>query len=274
MTKILLDSANIDEIKEIKDLGLLEGVTTNPNIIRMGFEKNVYQGDFLDYAKNLLEVTEDKPVFFQTMALKEKDIIKQAIYIYNQLSKYGNPVIKVPISTKCNENEGNYDGFRAIKELSKDNIPTLATAVVNPTQAYLASVAGAEYSAFILRKFDEYIAKELDIDLGLTDFFTDDKVKEITYGKIEGRKDFLSGLGNLKKAKNIFKEHSLDTKLLVAGIRNSVQFSEVLEQKVDYMTIPFPIFPLLFSHSATTSFVTDTRDLAAKQYREFLYNNK
>ena len=63
----MLDSANLEEIRLVKELGVLGGVTTNPLIIKRGIKESKYRGKFLDLAKRILELAQDKPVFFQVV---------------------------------------------------------------------------------------------------------------------------------------------------------------------------------------------------------------
>ena len=169
--ELMLDSANLNEIKEVKDLGLLDGLTTNPIIIQKGFQKTSYTGDFLDYAKKILELTGDKPAFFQVTSQSESEILADAEQLYQKLKDYGNIHIKVPIDTSPADNESKYEGIRAIRELSKKGIPTLATAIVTPVQAFLASRAGAKYAVLMLRPYDNVIAETQSLKLGKYNIF-------------------------------------------------------------------------------------------------------
>src|SRR3989338_3507404 len=134
--EFMLDSANLEEVREIKSIGLLEGLTTNPLIIKKGIQESNYSGNFIDYAKKLLEITQDKPLFFQVTALDKQGILKQATVMYKTLQNYGNVHIKIPINTSLTKDDVIYEGFSAIRELSSEGIPILATAIVTPVQAY------------------------------------------------------------------------------------------------------------------------------------------
>ena len=120
--ELMLDSANLKEIQQVKDLGLLDGLTTNPIIINKGIQEIGYQGDFLDYAKRILELTGEKPTFFQVVSPLKKDILLDAERLYQTLKGYGNVHIKVPINTSLKDGDSIYEGFRALMELKKKGL--------------------------------------------------------------------------------------------------------------------------------------------------------
>ncbi len=163
---LMLDSANLREIGEVRDLGMLDGLTTNPLIIRRGLQETAYSGNFLDYVLKILKIVGSKPVFFQVTSKTEGEIVASAERLYNKLKDYGNIYIKVPIDTSQNDGDCRYAGFKSIKILSDKNIPVLATAIVTPVQAFLASRAGAKYVALMLRPYDNLVAE----NLGLTKY--------------------------------------------------------------------------------------------------------
>ena len=274
--EFMLDSANLNEIKEVKDLGLLDGLTTNPIIIQKGLQETGYTGDFSDYAKRILEITGDKPAFFQVTSQSESEIVADAQILYQKLRPYGNVHIKVPIDTSQTDNDSKYEGFRAIRELSKNGIPTLATAIVTPVQVFLASRAGARYAVLMLRPYDNIIAERLKLeDLGEEGYLDNARVLRELVKKEEGLDTYLSGMDILERASNIFKNQKLETKLIIAGIRNPIQASTVLEMKEpSAMTLPYKVFISLFSHEGTKRFVKNTYKAGDKDsaYGRFLKN--
>ena len=276
--EFMLDSANLGEIKEVRDIGLLGGLTTNPLIIQRGLQELKYEGDFFDYAKRILELTENKPCFFQVATRPKEKIVQQATSLYERLKPYGNVHIKVPINTSLAEGDSIYEGFSAIRELSSRDIPILATAIVTPVQTYLASKAGAKYAVLMLRPYDNIVAEELELgDLGETGYLNDRRVVDEMAKRNRRLESYLSGEEILRRASNIFKVRNLATKLLVAGIRNPVQASWVIEtEEVSAVTMPYKVFRSLFSHEGTKRFVRDTYQSGSSDtlYGKFLENGK
>lgn len=129
--ELIIDSSNIERIKELNDLLTITGVTTNPTILtKSGREA-------MDVVKDLCEVlSEDQLLFIQTVQTSFEGIMEEAKMISSIRNK--NMYVKIPVT---------HEGLRAIKECKKLGIHTLATAIYTADQAFLAAMNGAEYLA-------------------------------------------------------------------------------------------------------------------------------
>lgn len=129
--ELIIDSSNIEQIKELNDLLTITGVTTNPTILtKSGREA-------MDVVKDLCEVlSEDQLLFIQTVQTSFEGIMEEAKMISSIRNK--NMYVKIPVT---------HEGLRAIKECKKLGIHTLATAIYMADQAFLAAMNGAEYLA-------------------------------------------------------------------------------------------------------------------------------
>ena len=129
--ELIIDSSNIEQIKELNDLLTITGVTTNPTILtKSGREA-------MDIVKDLCEVlSEDQLLFIQTVQTSFEGIMEEAKMISSIRNK--NMYVKIPVT---------HEGLRAIKECKKLGIHTLATAIYTADQAFLAAMNGAEYLA-------------------------------------------------------------------------------------------------------------------------------
>ena len=129
--ELIIDSSNIEQIKELNDLLTITGVTTNPTILtKSGREA-------MDVVKDLCEVlSEDQLLFIQTVQTSFEGIMEEAKMISSIRNK--NMYVKIPVT---------HEGLRAIKECKKLGIHTLATAIYTVDQAFLAAMNGAEYLA-------------------------------------------------------------------------------------------------------------------------------
>ena len=134
--KFFLDSADIDEIREVEDTGLLNGVTTNPSLIANSGR---------DYEKVLREICSitEGPVSAEVTAVKAKDMFKEA---WKLKSISENIVIKLP-STK--------EGIKVCNELTQHEIKTNLTLCFSPAQAILAAKAGATYVSPFIGRVDD-----------------------------------------------------------------------------------------------------------------------
>lgn len=126
--KIFLDSANIEEIRQAKALGAIEGVTTNPSLLAK--EKGDWKKTIRLICKEI-----DGPVSVEVIATEAAAMLAEA----RDLVKIApNVVIKVPMTL---------EGLKAITELQQHGVETNATLVFSPNQALLAAKAGATLSA-------------------------------------------------------------------------------------------------------------------------------
>ncbi len=134
--KIFIDSANIEEIREINDLGFLAGVTTNPTLVAK--EK----GDFHQMVRQICEIV-DGPVNAEPLGVTYNEMINEGEAL---AGIHPNVVVKIPL---CE------DGLRAIRYLSQLGIKTNATLVFSANQALLAARAGASYISPFVGRLDD-----------------------------------------------------------------------------------------------------------------------
>jgi transaldolase len=134
--KFFIDTASIEEIKEINSWGLLSGVTTNPSLIAK--EGKVFE----DVVKDISEIV-DGPISAEVTAEDHEGIVKQA-RLLAKISK--NIVVKVPITI---------EGLKAIKILSEEGIKVNATLIFSVNQAILAARAGAIYVSPFIGRLDD-----------------------------------------------------------------------------------------------------------------------
>ncbi len=134
--KFFLDTANVDEIKRINKLGLVDGVTTNPTIIaREG-------RDFEEVIKEICETVEG-PVSAEVISLDSEGMIKEAKNIAQWAE---NIVVKIPMTEA---------GLEAVNKLTKLGIKTNVTLIFTANQALLAARAGASYVSPFLGRLDD-----------------------------------------------------------------------------------------------------------------------
>lgn len=134
--EIFLDTANLDEIKEIAEWGLISGLTTNQKIFSK--EKGI---NFKEHVENILSLV-DVPVSIEAPTSDYKGIMEVA----REYNGWGDKiVIKVPMLA-------NGDGLRAVAILRKEEIKTNVTAMMTSSQALLAALAGATYASLFFNR--------------------------------------------------------------------------------------------------------------------------
>ncbi len=134
---LFLDTANIEEIRRAKSLGVISGVTTNPSLIA--------REDNPDYKAAVLEVCSiiDGPVSAEVLSLDRDGILREA----RELSSWApNIVVKIPISAS---------GLEAVSVLSQENIKVNLTLCFSLNQALLGALAGASYVSLFVGRLDD-----------------------------------------------------------------------------------------------------------------------
>ncbi len=150
--KFFIDTANVEEIKEANELGVICGVTTNPSLI-------VKEGrDFIQVLKEISEIL-DGPISAEVISLNHEDMIKEAEKL-SQIHK--NIVIKLPMTS---------EGLKATKILSSRGIKTNVTLIFSSTQALLAARAGATYVSPFVGRLDDIGQNGLGLIEEISDIF-------------------------------------------------------------------------------------------------------
>ncbi len=134
--KIFLDTANLDQIKKYNDLGLVDGITTNPTLLS---KENA------DPQEVMAEIvrTVKGPVSLEVLSTNYEGMMEEG----RTLAKYGkNVVVKIPMIA---------EGMKAVKQLSGEGIKTNVTLVFSPNQGLLAAKAGASYVSPFIGRLDD-----------------------------------------------------------------------------------------------------------------------
>ncbi|KPN13908.1 fructose-6-phosphate aldolase [Bacillus australimaris] len=140
-----VDTANIEDIKEAHELGILAGVTTNPSLVAK--EKDV---SFHDRLREITDVVSGS-VSAEVISLKAEEMIEEG----KELAAIApNITVKVPMTT---------DGLKAVKALTDLGIKTNVTLIFNANQALLAARAGATYVSPFLGRLDDIGHNGLDL---------------------------------------------------------------------------------------------------------------
>lgn len=138
--KFFIDTANLDQIKEAQDLGVLDGVTTNPSLMAkegISGEKNI-----INHYKNICEIV-DGDVSAEVISTDFEGMIKEGEIL---AALHPQIVVKVPMIK---------DGIKAIKYFSGKGIRTNCTLVFSVGQALLAAKAGATYVSPFIGRLDD-----------------------------------------------------------------------------------------------------------------------
>jgi len=263
--KIFIDSADLDEIKEVLSYGILDGVTTNPSLIKKAVEK-YREKNLEDYIKKILRICKGKPVSLEVVGTNFDEMTKEGENLYRKFNKVaGNVYIKIPVNPcvekKCSNSS---DGIKVIKTLSKKGVPINCTLIFTPEQALLAAKAGAKIVSPFAGREDDYIREMNRIKFKKEDYFPK---KGFRKGKkVLNDEGIVSGVDLVSECVKMLKNEKRKTLILAASIRNPEQFREVSEAGADIATLPFSVIKKLFEHKKTMEGMKDFKRDSAKVY--------
>ncbi len=136
--KFFIDTANLDEIKEAAELGILDGVTTNPSLVA----KEKYDIGFKELIGEICKIVPG-PVSAEVVSTDVEGMMNEA----HELAKIAdNVVVKIPLLK---------DGLKAVKRLKGEGIKTNVTLCFSPNQALLAAKAGASFISPFIGRLDD-----------------------------------------------------------------------------------------------------------------------
>jgi len=143
--KFFIDTADLDEIKEANDLGVLDGVTTNPSLCaKIGVK------DFEAHIAKICGIV-DGDVSAEVVSTTYEEMVEEGRQI---AAIADNVVVKIPLIK---------DGIKAIKTFSEEGIKTNCTLCFSPTQALIAAKAGATYISPFIGRLDDISSEGMDL---------------------------------------------------------------------------------------------------------------
>ncbi len=151
--KFFIDTANLEEIQEANELGVLDGVTTNPSLCA-----KIGVSDFEGHIKKICDIVEGD-VSAEVVSTSYNDMVEEGL----KLAKIAdNVVVKVPLIK---------DGIKAIKTLSDKGIKTNCTLCFSATQALVAAKAGATYISPFLGRLDDISSEGMQLIYDIVEIY-------------------------------------------------------------------------------------------------------
>lgn len=143
--KFFIDTANPGEIRKAHEMGVIDGVTTNPTLI------SKENKEFIPLIKEICEIIQGLPISLEVLSLEAERMVEEA----RNLAEMGdNIVVKIPMTK---------EGLKAIKALVSEGIKTNTTLVFSPTQALLAAKAGTTYVSPFIGRLDDISQTGMDL---------------------------------------------------------------------------------------------------------------
>ena len=150
--KLFLDTANVEYIKEVNEMGVISGVTTNPSLVAKEGR------DFNEVIKEITEIV-DGPISGEVVSEDAEGMIKEG----REIAKiHKNMIVKIPMTG---------EGLKATKVLASEGIKTNVTLIFSATQALLAANAGATYVSPFLGRVDDISMIGMDLVRDIAEIF-------------------------------------------------------------------------------------------------------
>lgn len=138
--EFILDTADLEAVKQLDELLTIEGVTTNPSIItKSGKTPEQVIKEFVEYLRP------EQKFFVQVVSTDYEQMLEEARYICSLRPK--NTYVKIPVT---------HNGYKAIKQLKSEGLGVLATAIYSADEAFLAAMNGADYLAPYVNRMCNY----------------------------------------------------------------------------------------------------------------------
>lgn len=257
--KIFIDSADIEEIKEAMSWGIVDGVTTNPSLIKKAVEK-YKQKDMMTYIRAIFSVLNDLPVSLEVISTKHEDMLEEALRLQDLFDSHGDVVIKIPVNTAESEKQSQFEGVKTIKALADEGIHVNATLVMSPEQALMAAKAGARYVSPFAGRIDDFLRNTHGIKFEKTDYY--EACKEMN------DKGISCGVELVQKIRKIFANFDFSCEIIAASMRNPRQVRECALVNADIATTPFPVLKQMMMHSKTVEGIKKFKADVVPEYRK------
>ena len=213
--KFFLDTANVDDIRRANDMGVIQGVTTNPSLIAkegrhylctMGIK--VIEGrDFNEVIKEITSIV-DGPISGEVKATTTD--AEGMIAEGREIAKiHPNMVVKIPMTE---------EGLKATKVLSSEGIKCNVTLIFSPAQAILAALAGAAYVSPFLGRLDDIATPGIEL---------------------------------VQTIAEVFEVQGIETEIIAASIRNPIHVVDCATAGADICTIPMKVVEQMTHHPLT-----------------------
>ena len=158
--KFFIDTANVADIRAAVEMGIVDGVTTNPSLIAKEGR------DFIETVREISTIV-DGPISAEVISLEAEGMVKEAKELYEKIGNE-NLVIKIPM---CAE------GLKAVKQLTALGMKTNVTLIFSAGQALLAAAAGASYVSPFVGRLDDIGFEGIELIEEISEIFKKQNIK-------------------------------------------------------------------------------------------------
>ena len=252
--KIFIDSADLDEIQQGFDWGVVDGVTTNPSLLKKAVEKRVDAGEKVDlkaYITRILEVAKGTPVSLEVTEYSAEKMIEQGKRLHKLFNSVADNVyIKIPVNPAFKDEDAtHFDGIQAIRALTASGIPINSTLIFTPEQAFLAAKAGAKFISPFAGRIDDDIRKSAGMQFDKTAYYP--TIGMEIDGVLLEDNGIASGIELVEQCVEIIEHYEFDSEVLAASLRNPRQVRESALVGAHIATLPFGVIQDMLKHHKT-----------------------
>lgn len=199
--ELYIDSANLSHIKEVTELGIISGVTTNPSLLAKEDPRLNVRDIIKDIFKNV-----GGHVSVEVISTNAKEMLQEAEDI---LKWFPEATIKIPMIP---------EGLKAVKELSRQEIPTNVTLIFSPTQAIAATNAGATYVSVFMGRLDDIATESESV---------------------------------IEDVAEIWEVNAYESLIIAASIRHPIHLLQAARAGADIATVPYKVLMQSLNHPLT-----------------------
>jgi transaldolase len=252
--RIFADSATRAEIEPLYRAGIINGITTNPSLLKKAGAKSWDQAKGI--MRDLCALLRPHPVSLELTELTEEAMVRQA----TELSELGdNSIIKVPIGgyRAVDPAADPFTGLKVIRRLWERGVKVNTTLIFNTTQALWAANAGAVYVSPFLGRLADYAYKHDSPQRtpGNSLYWIEDP-KNAKGDQAMHNSEYVAAGGPVKDAgarlifeiAAVFANYRIATEILAASVRNPVQLTECLLAGADILTVPAAVLATVADH--------------------------
>lgn len=263
--EIFIDTADLDQIREAYSWGIVDGVTTNPSLIKKAADNLRESGDdtsISGYIEKILEVAAGTPVSLEVLGGDSEELYQQGMILFDRFNGVAeNVVVKIPVNPDMGDGSKSWEGLKAIKRLAANGVRINTTLVFTPEQALLAAKAGSTYVSPFAGRIDDSIRRTQGGTFDKMGYFPADG---------DGENDdngICSGVELIMNIVEVFANYTSSCKVLAASLRNPRQVRECALVGAHVGTIPFGVLQGMIEHPMTVAGMKAFTNDVVPEYR-------
>jgi transaldolase len=252
--KIFIDSADLDEIRQGFAWGVVDGVTTNPSLLKKAVEKRAKAGEKVDlrkYITQVLEVAGQTPVSLEVTEVTAEKMVEQGKRLYALFNPVaGNVVIKIPVNPAFKDGDAtHFDGIKAVRDLTSAGVPVNTTLIFTPEQALLAAKAGARFLSPFAGRIDDDLRGKKGVKFDKSAYYP--AAGTAVDGRTLEDNGIVSGVDLVEQCVEIVSIYGFEAEVLAASLRNPRQVREAALVGAHVATLPISVIQDMLKHHKT-----------------------